>query len=288
MNIKKPFICFTFCILLIFFLPTLVYADFGPKDSLTVYVKNPPEEKYYLDLLSEYSEPYNNFHDEEKSTLNQDMIKLLYSYKDEGWMPSLTEGTGVPMWGTLTGVYKNGKMVHEFGYVGVPDTYRIIIVTESGKVTVSDIHTRKALQSSITYNYDTNTAKIPSVLFTYVIQFFTTCIPTLIIELIILLLFKFKLKENYRVFFITNIVTQMFLTLTLGTALIKHGSVSGYLTQFPVEIIILILETIVFSKLLKGNSIKRKIAYGIVANLVSWGVGFFLLSKQFELLVLLL
>ena len=34
-------------------LTTFAFADFGPKPSLTVRVKDAPQESYYLDLLAE-------------------------------------------------------------------------------------------------------------------------------------------------------------------------------------------------------------------------------------------
>lgn len=285
---KRKYILLVFVLLLtIFICATTAYADMGPKDSLTIYVENPPNEKYYLDLLTTESGKYNNFYEEgERKSLNQEMLKLLYLYKYEGWMPALTEGTNAPMWGKLVGTPDDGKMVHKFGYMGLPYTYRIIIVTESGKVTVSDTYTRKALQSSIAYDYDTNKGMVPSVFITYFMQFATTCIPTLFIEILLLLLFGFKLKDNFKIIFFVNLATQIFLTATLGTALIRGGSLSAYFTQFPIEIIILIAETILYTKFLKGHNSKRKCTYGIVANLVSWGIGFFLLSQQYEFLVL--
>ena len=276
-------------ILSVLILPITVYADLGPKDCLTVYVVNPPSDNYYLDLLTQNSSPYNNFHEEgERESLNTQMLDLLYSYKKDGWMPALTEGTGLPMWGDLIGELDGNKMVHKFGYVGLPKTYRIIIVTQSGKVMVSDTYTRKALQSSITFDYKTGEAVVPNIFVSYLIQFITTCIPTLIIEAPLLLLFGFKFKENYKIFFSVNIYTQLFLTVTLGTTLIRSGTLSADFTQFPVEIIILIAETAIYSKFLKGHSQKRRCAYGIIANLSSWVIGFFLLSYQYKLLVSLM
>ncbi len=62
------------------------------------------------------------------------------------------------MWGNLIGEADSERMVHKFGYVGVPDTYRIILVTKSGNVSVSKVYTREALQSSITFDYATGKA----------------------------------------------------------------------------------------------------------------------------------
>ena len=63
---KKINICvlFIFCFLYVLVLPVQANADIGPKDSLTVYVANAPDEKYYLDLLTQDSVSYNNFNNE--------------------------------------------------------------------------------------------------------------------------------------------------------------------------------------------------------------------------------
>lgn len=282
---KKNFICpFIILIFMISLFPSIAYADMGPKDKLTVHVQNPPDELYYLDLLTQGTSKYDNLSSDKREALNQDMVKLLYSYENEGWKPAFVEGTGRPMWGDLTGTPNNGERVHTFGYVGLPDTYRIIIVTKSGTVSVSDTFKRKALQSSITYNYATKKAATPNLAVAYILQFLTTCIPTLVIEGIILLLLGFSLKKNWKVFLLVNIITQLFLTVTVGISLIKSGTVSTYIIQFPIELIILIAETIAFKKLLKGQSQKRCIAYGIAANLASWGFGMFLLRYQFDFL----
>ena len=287
-NLKNT-ITLLIVILSTFILPISIYADIGPKDKLTVYVKNPPTETYYLDLLTQKSKPYDNFHtDGERETLNPKMLKLLYSYKNDGWMPALTEGTGVPIFGHLVGIPYIDKMIHTFGYIGVPDTYRIIIVTKEGKVVVSDPYSRKALQSSITFDYKTGKAIVPPIWISYLAQFATTCIPTLIIELFILLLFGFNLKYNIKIFLFTNLLTQVLMTTTLGTTLIIKGSFSAYLIQFPVELIILIIETILYIKLLNGHTARRRCIYGITANIASWAIGFCFLSFQYQFLVSLI
>lgn len=284
-KIKKMVILYLL-VIFTFLCPNVAHADFGPKDKLVVHVKNPPNELYYLDLLTQHTHSYNNFHKfGEREALNKDMLQLLYKYEDEGWKPSLVEGTGVPMWGNLVGEKHDDEMIHTFGYVGVPKTYRIIIVTESGKVSISDVHTRHALKSSITYDYSKGETTVPQIWISYIIQFFTTYIPTIIIEGIILLLFGFKLKDNLKPFVIINTVTQVVLTLTVGIALIKSGSLNAYIVQFPVEIVILITETMLFRKHLIGKSKGQRGAYGVIANVISWGVGFFLIGYQYEVLL---
>lgn len=285
-----------------------VFADFGPKDSLTVYVQNPPQEPYYLDLLTQEPGKNENLTAQEKASLDQKMLALLYSCEEEGWFPALTGGTNIPMFGKLVGTEENGRIVHQFRYFGLPDYYRIILVTKNGAVSVSPPYTRKTLQSSITFDYATSqavpeensssrfssaeysvmTGTAPGLLSSYLLQFISTLLPTLLLEGFLLLLFGFPFRENWKVFLLTNLLTQLFLTLTLGSVLIFHGSLSAQFSQLPCEVLILAAETLVYLKFLKGQSRARRCVYGITANLVSWLAGFFLLSVQYRMIAPLL
>ena len=248
-------------------------ADTGSKDNLIIYVKNPPSEPYYLDLLTKNSGAYNGYYERNRETLDQEMIESLYSYKNEGWTPALAGGTELPMSGELTGKQTGNQMIHRFGYYGLPDTYRIIIVTESGKVSASDICTRVALQSSVTYDYASGKVTVPPVFLTYLFQFAVTFILTIVFEGIVLLIFRINLKENWKVFLIVNFITQIILTLTVGAALVNGGSNSAYSLQPLIEILILAGEAIAYRFFLTGTGNKRKVAYAVVANLTSWIIG---------------
>ena len=175
-------------------------------------------------------------------------------------------------------------MVHTFSYFGLPKTYRIILVTQSGQVVVSEPHTRQALYSSVTFDCATGELNSPPIFAAYLVQFLSTFLPTLAIEGMILLLFGFSLRENWKVFLLVNLATQLFLTATLGATLVRQGPLSAYLIQLPVEIAILAVETLLYRRFFKGGSAGRRTAYGITANLASWGIGLLLLNRQFELL----
>lgn len=284
-NVSTVVIMVALIVCLQFVIPTMVLADMGPKPDLKIYVENPPEEVYYLDLLTRETGEYSNWgNEDEAKTYNQEMIQALYSAEKEGWYPALTEGTPTPMWGKLIGEAEGDKMLHEFGYVGLPEQYRIIIVTESGKVTISEEFERKVLQSTITYNYETNMAEIPSLAKAYGFQFISTCIPTLLIEILLLFLFRFKGMSNLAVVVITNIGTQVILMFSMGSMLIEKGTLAGFLVQFPVELFIIGIESLVYVRFLKGFTSRRRVAYAMLANLVSWGVGYLLMFWQYEVI----
>lgn len=169
-------------------------------------------EPYYLDLLAKGdwdAEDGNRIdgidwnYDGKEDTLDPDLLALLRDNVPAGWHACVAQGTtGAPMWGELyaEGTDASGNALHWFGYVGVPSTYRIILVTESGKVWVSDILNRRVLQSSVTVNWSDDTSavtvSVPSTIPGYLLQFVATLVPTLLIEGALLLLFRYRGRKT--------------------------------------------------------------------------------------------
>lgn len=178
----------------------------------------------------------------------------------------------------------------------MPSTYRIILVTESGKVWVSDILNRRVLQSSVTVNWldDTSavTVSVPSTIPGYLLQFVATLVPTLLIEGIILLLFQYSWKQNWMAFLSVNLFTQGLLAIASSKLAIQRGlSMFGYLVVFlPAELLILIVEAYLYAGcgMLEGHSKKRAAAYAVTANLVSAILGYYLTDAVWHLVVSIL
>lgn len=224
-------------------LTTFAFADNGPKPQLIVRVKNAPQEPYYLDLLAKGdwdAEDGNRIdgidwnYDGKEDTLDPDLLALLRDNVPAGWHACVAQGTtGAPMWGELyaEGTDASGNALHWFGYVGVPSTYRIILVTESGKVWVSDILNRRVLQSSVTVNWSDDTSavtvSVPSTIPGYLLQFVATLVPTLLIEGALLLLFRYSWKKNWETFLLVNVLTQGFLAVA-SVYVTAHNGVSAW------------------------------------------------------------
>ena len=275
---KTAFILITILLAALVF-PVYALADMGPKDALTVTVLNPPDESYYLDILTNetVTDHYDNLR-EDRETLNQSMLKLLYSKTDEGWWPAYAEGTGAPIFGGLTGSEKGATMVHTFSYFGVPETFRVIIVTESGKVAVSEPRTRETLQSSVVYDFATGELTDTPYLGTLLLQFAVSLVSTVIIEGLLLILFGFKLRDNLAVFLLVNIITQVVLAAVTVIIQFKYGVFAAIFAVMLVEFLILVSESLVFARFLKGRSTGRRVAYAITANLVSLTFGLVLMA----------
>lgn len=294
-------------------LTTFAFADSGPKPLLIVRVKDAPQEPYYLDLLAEgnwdasegnsrlkQSTVITNSDGSETTVpLNEDLLALLLDNIPAGWHACTAQGTfGAPIFSHLfsRGTDASGNALHRFSYVGVPSTYRIILVTESGKVWVSDILNRRVLQSSVTVNWSDDTSavtvSVPSTIPGYLLQFVATLVPTFLIEGALLLLFRYSWKKNWEAFLLVNVLTQGFLAVA-SVSVAAHSGVSAWYFFFfllPAELIILLVELYLYAGcgLLTGHSKGRAAAYAITANLASTVLGYYLAEPVWRLVVSIL
>ncbi|MCF2618733.1 hypothetical protein JQM63_02615 [Oscillibacter valericigenes] len=265
-------------------------ADSGPKPQLTVRVKSAPDEPYYLDLLAEgafeheddvdYSGVDWSYHGEKRALLDDGLLEAMRAAVPEGWHACTAQGTnGAPMWGDLIGSDAGGARLHSFRYYGVPDTYRIILVTKSGESWVSDTLHRATLQSSVRVDWAKRTASAPSAAVAYLLQFFCTLLPTLLIEGVLLLAFGYRSRRSLLVFLLVNLVTQGGFAVFLAVTVLNHG-VSGWSLLFylPIELIITVVELLAYRWLLTEKSRGRAMGYAVVANVCSAVVGLWLID----------
>ena len=257
-------------------------ADTGPKPMLTVKVVNAPKGLYYLDLLepdTDGADPYDNSRREnEDQPLDPALTEALLAAVPEGWHACTLDHTnGAPIWGDLTGEAAGDLRLHTFSYMGVPDTYRIILAAADGKPWVSDVLERTVLQSSVTVDYAAKTVTVPPVWTAYAVQLLATLLTTLVMEGIVLALFGFgRQKRNWLVFLLVNLVTQSGLALWTARTFLLHG-LGGWsaLSLLPAELVIFPAEMAAYALLLRGQPRSRAAACGFVANLFSAVLGFF-------------
>lgn len=283
MGCKRVLLCLLAGVLIIM-LPLAVSADMGPKPAITIIVENPPQGEYYLDLLVNSNHSYSNLSDEERAKSDPVKLNLLETYDKDGWYAGLAHGTGAPLFGSLTGEMDNGRMVHRFSYFGIPDRYKVIIVTPDNHIKISEELTRVAFQEIIVIDYNNMATYKQNVATAYVRQFALTFFPTILIEGILLLLFGFSLRKNWLVFLGVNLATQVAMTAILGSILINSGLIASLFAFIPVEIGIIVVEVLVFARLLKGHSRGRRIWYAVAANIASAVAGFLLMPNVFTMI----
>ena len=286
-------------------LTTFALADSGPKPQLTVRVENAPQELYYLDLLAEGdwdAEDTDSDDGIERSyygkedTLDPDLLALLRENVPEGWHACVAQGTtGAPIYGELyaESTDASGNDLHIFAYHGVPSTYRIILVTQSGKVWVSEALERRVLQSSVTVHWaddtENTTVTVPSTVTGYLLQFLATLVPTLLIEGILLLLFQYSWKRNWKTFLLVNVLTQGLLAVASSSVTAHSGVSAWYLFCFflPAEFVVMLVEVFLYSGrgLLTGHSRGRAALYAVTANFASAFLGYYLAMPVWRLVV---
>ena len=268
-------------------LTTAVFADMGPKPQLTVVVEHAPSELYYLDLLAEGEYEYDPDFAMDETDLDPELLAAFRAAIPDGWHACIAEGTtGAPIWGKLTGDPAGPTNYHCFRYYGVPETYRILIVTASGETFLSDVLTRRTLQSSVTVDWVAKTAKPPLQSEGYLLQFAATFVPTILIELVVLLLFGFKLKENWKPFLLVNLVTQGLLHGYFALFAVNNGVGPWYFMLFiPAELVIALLEAFIYRAALKGRSKRRAFLCGLCANVCSAALGYFLAEPVWRFVV---
>ena len=301
-NSLRALIC---ALLMSLALTTFAFADSGPKPQLTVRVENAPQEPYYLDLLAEgdwnesgessYDGVDWSYHGKE-DTLDPALLTSLRDNVPAGWHACVAQGTtGAPIWGELyaEGTDAFGNDLHVFGYHGVPSTYRIILVTESGKVWISDTLERKVLQSSVTVHWaddaESTTVTVPSTVTGYLLQFLATLVPTLLIEGILLLLFQYSWKQNWKAFLLVNLVTQGVLAAASSVLNLQNGAAlwNYFLFLLPMEAVVLLIELYLYAGrgLLSGHSKGRAALYTVAANLASAVLGYYLAEPVWRFVV---
>ena len=282
---KRSFRTLFLLALSLLLLTVTALADTGPKSKLTVKVKNAPQELYYLDLLSMEGAPrHPSLTDEELAALDQELYSALLDAIPAGWHGCVSQGTdGAPIWGSLT-PDENG--CHTFSNYGVPWTYRVLMVTESGEVFLSEVQTRRMLQSSVTVYWAAKSLSAAPLWVGYALELLSTLVPTLLLEGLLLALLGLWNRRNLAVFLAANLATQLAMFLILGTTALKEGMGFGYYLLFiPLELVILLAETVAYRRLFTGASKRRATAYGISANLCSAVLGWFLAEPVWKFIV---
>ena len=262
---KRRFRAAVLLLVLTVLLTTVVFADSGPKPQMAVRVVHAPQEAYYLDLLDEGT--YTGAYETDETGLDPALLQAFRAAIPSGWHGCISQGsTRAPIWGDLTGqAGENGEMLHTFRYVGVPQTYRILMVTQSGEVFLSDVLQRDTLQSIVTVDWAAKTVEPQPVYRGYVLQFLATFVPTLVIEFLVLLLFGFSLRENWKTVLLVNFL--------IGYLLLR---------------VVTLIESSVYARTLRGRSKRRAVLYAICANVCSAALGYVLAEPVWHLAASLL
>ena len=268
-SMKKKIILSVILLLLPFFV-TVVHADIGPKPSIDLTVEGLGEGEYYLSIFGDDSvsgpnRPYESGSGSlvvDLSKFPEDIVKTFIDYKSGEYC----------FWGYIDKVTKEDNTVR-WGYYA-PDKFMIVIITPDGKLIASEPMQRSVIAGYYKCTLDGDILQIRS---NYNwgrerLRLLVRVAATILIELLIALVFGYRDRAAVTTIVRTNIITQ--LILNLGVSLINYllGILGAYLIMIVMEIIVFIIEGVVYSRKLPG---KKGIAwiYALVANAASWFIG---------------
>lgn len=268
-------------------LSTVALANSAAPDyRIAVKVVNGPNELYYLDLLEESEGEAEIYY---RDGIDQTLLEALKDAAPDGWRPC-TMSTA--LWEDhFSGDIAGNHGMHVFHGFHTPRVFRILLVTKSGESWVSEPMERKLMNSTVKVDWVKKTAVMPPVQTLYVMQFLSTLLPTLLIEGLIFYAFRFPGKRNWLVFLLVNLVTQGALSFVLCLNIVgSNGSyvMFGMLLLLPVEMLIALVEAVLYMKLLRGQPKHKCFAYGITANVVSFLVGLFTVDPLYTGIVALM
>lgn len=247
-----------------------------PDRTLSISVLNPPGQEYYLDLLIEGQAVGTAGWDE---SYDPRMIDTLRGLNADGAFPAMTYRHS-QLRGDLKGVAAgDGSVLHVFSQLslsnsywkndnlGLPSSFRIVIITEDLQVVTSEAVSIRLLQTKMTYDFATGKITKQSTPLTLIYIYVALAAATLVTELP--MLFPFGLGKAWRRAAAVNLCSIAVVTATVGWTLATIGN-SWAKTEYPlIQIWMAIFETIAFVKLLGDTGFWRKVCYGLAANAVS-------------------
>ncbi len=262
------------------------FADMGPKPEIILRVEEWPAEAegFYLDLLVQ--EEGRNYALENDGTYEEPMLDALRGLETDGWHAARTGGTSRPLYGDVRGeTQADGSRVFTFGYLP-PDDFRVVAVWPDGTLHVSS-ETYHRTRFSETLALDLATMRLKAVYDTpwqaAARQFCQTFFPTLLVEGLLLAAFGFgRARRNWLTLTWVNLATQAALTLALFFAVDRWGAMSALLFILPAaEVVIVITESLLYRRFLRGGTPARRVAYAVTANAASLAAGWVLQIQFF-------
>lgn len=267
------------------FLPALTLrADMGPKSSLEINIIG-VDEPYTFELLFFGTLPdaldRDNIYQDRVNYVTYEFPEMIKDFNDEGYISTVLY-RGRP-------TFQKKLSAHSFIYTYVPPkTFKLLILFNDGTYLTSNVETTKLFDSKITWDL-TNVNKsisqtnvgvvnenLPIARFSYDLSL--RIILTIGIEIVILYAFAYRLKKSYHLILLTNIVTQITLTLFMFSMRYFYQPFFGEIFVLVIgEIIIFTLESFIYMKWLTEKPRKFALIYALLANFASLAVGILLM-----------
>ena len=278
-----------FALCMLFVMP--VFADVGDKPSICITFENMPDASVYGALLVDALPQGGSYTDESEQdgwygTISEAVYDAFCDYDDED---------GFFYWHSP---YENLFLCSESARLVMnypsPDTFKLLLFfPETETYAVSGVLEKYAHDASFVLDLGGAVPEDGAVLDVRTDYRMTADIGgllvrmvlTVLIELGIAWLFRYRTKPLVTRIIAVNVVTQILLNIALVCISYRLGGLAAFIAYFLLEIPVLIIEAIAYAIMLpyhRGGIWWKAVLYTIAANLVSFIVGF-RLSVEFPL-----
>ena len=168
--------------------------------------------------------------------------------------------------------------------VPYPGPFRVAVLHEDNMLLVTDEAERSRAMQTFSINAQTGEIATSPIGFGLLQQFACTYVTTILIEMVVLLKFGFKLGDNIGPFLLVNLATQILMTLTYGRMLLNDDWGQAIFWAFAIEAVIFVIESIAYARFLRGQTRARRVSYAITANLASFVIGTLLITPVYTAL----
>ena len=267
---KKLLILLTSLLLLLVSSP--VYADMGPKPSVTVSFQHAPDHPYYVTLLGteEFFGPWSTISEEEIAN-HDDSIRPAY----EAFYACAKEN-GLYFSDYVTDCSSDDTF--RWTYYP-PSSFRIAVYDSMDHtLKVSDLCKREAFDSYFIVDLEGPEliVKEDAHLTPYLLSFVIRMILTVLIELLIAWIFGYRTKKEKKIIVITNIITQCLLN-GIMLSIDYYSGLLVWLFIFPVlELGVFVIELLVYLFLFKEHKKLKTFFYTLIANGLTFLLGIYL------------
>lgn len=286
---KIKFITFIFIITLLFFTMPSLNADIGPKKTLKIEIIKDSTRDLEIDLIfkREISAGYTREYDKIHSFISEELYNFLYDKSIDGYISGHLYAAAP--YGIKKESNKNiDTFIASYYY---PQNAKILIRDKtSNQIIITETFSQTAFDASVEINSkeyfnDSNYDEITIIdhsniylkeeheIFKSTMNLLIRIILTVIIELFILFLFRYKKKQSYIFVGITNVITQTILTIGLFLILYTNGSLLFMVYLVLGEIVVISTEAILYLIFLKERPKIKALFYAIVANIATIFVG---------------
>ncbi len=277
MKKRNIFVLIVVTLLIALCLPTVAFADTGPKRSVTIFFKGEMSQDFYVTLLGKdyYFGPHQPWDESEQDYSNCDPEELAIHRKFASYVAD-----DYYVYYSHYEHFDSDNTTFTWGYYP-PDPFKILIYfADADTFVVSEECEGYAFASEFNARIDGDVIKVQRNGWNYVREigeFFLRLLFTLAVEIGIAFAFGYKERNQLAVILFANMVTQVILNIVLAVTMFHSGALSFALTYVLGEMVVFVVEAVAYGIFLNKVGTKKPIAkhllYAFVGNLFSFAMG---------------